>query len=99
MAADCFVVVDVLRATTTIATLFERGLLTLVAVDDIEAARQRARDEARMLFGEVGGLPPPGLDHGNSPVEASTPEVAGREAVPCTTNGTAPVCGLAGRRA
>jgi 2-phosphosulfolactate phosphatase len=99
MPADCFVVVDVLRATTTIATLFGRGILDLVVVDDIELARRRAHDEARLLFGEVGGLTPRGFDHGNSPLEASGLDVAGRRALLFTTNGTTALCALAGRGA
>lgn len=99
MPADCFVVVDVLRATTTIATLFERGTLDLVVVDDIELARRRAHDEGRLLFGEVGGLAPQGFDHGNSPLEASALDVAGRRALLFTTNGTTALCALAGRGA
>ncbi|MXW26458.1 MAG: 2-phosphosulfolactate phosphatase, partial [Dehalococcoidia bacterium] len=43
LEADAFLVIDVLRATTTIATLFEGGLADLLVVDDIEAARERAR--------------------------------------------------------
>jgi hypothetical protein len=42
ISADAYVVVDVLRATTTIATLFHRGLKDLVVVDDINAARKAA---------------------------------------------------------
>jgi 2-phosphosulfolactate phosphatase len=97
MAADCYVVVDVLRATTTIATLFGRGLMDVLVVDEIELARERARAERRLLFGEVGGLRPEGFDHGNSPAGASTLSLAGRGAVLFTTNGTTALCALAGR--
>lgn len=97
--ADAFLVIDVLRATTTIATLFEGGLSDLLVVDEIEAARERARSEGRVLFGEVGGLPPEGFDHGNSPAEAAALDVRGRGAVLFTTNGTRAICGAAGRGA
>ncbi len=96
MEADAFLVIDVLRATTTIATLFEHGLADLLVVDDIEAARERARLEGRVLFGEVGGLPPEGFDHGNSPAEAAGLDVRGKGAVLFTTNGTRAICGVAG---
>lgn len=99
MEADAFLVIDVLRATTTIATLFEQGLADLVVVDEIEAARERARAEGRVLFGEVGGLPPDGFDYGNSPAEAAGLDVQGRGAVLFTTNGTRAICGSAGRGA
>ena len=92
--ADCYLVVDVLRATTTIATLFAQGLGSLLAVSDIDLARERAAADGRLLFGEVGGLPPVGFDHGNSPVEAAAAAVRGRDAVLFTTNGTAALCSL-----
>jgi 2-phosphosulfolactate phosphatase len=95
--ADCYIVVDVLRATTTIATLFARGMLDLVVCNDIQAARDRARDEVRILFGEVGGLPPEGFDYGNSPVEAERLLVAGKRGVLFTTNGTAALYALGAR--
>jgi 2-phosphosulfolactate phosphatase len=97
MEADCFIVIDLLRATTTIATLFGRGLLDLVVVDRIEEARARARREERLLFGEVGGLRPEGFDYGNSPIEAGEAAVAGRGAVLFTTNGTRAICAVAGK--
>lgn len=97
--ADCHVVVDVLRATTTMATLFERGLERLLAVDDIEVARARASEGKRVLLGEVGGLTPEGFDYGNSPLEVERESFAGREAVHFTTNGTRALCALAGRGA
>ena len=99
MDADCYIVVDVLRATTTIAALFGAGLDNLLIVDDIDIARQRARTDGRLLFGEVNGLPPAGFDFGNSPAEAGDAPVAGREAVLFTTNGTKALRRLAGRGA
>ncbi len=97
--ADAFVVVDVLRATTTIATLFQGGLDSLVVVDAIDAARKAARDEGRLLFGEVGGLRPEGFDYSNSPVEAHSADVRGRGGVLFTTNGTPALCALGDRAA
>ena len=97
MEADAFLVIDVLRATTTIATLFEGGIADLLVVDTIDAARGRAGAEGRVLFGEVGGLPPEGFDYGNSPAEAATVELRGRGVALFTTNGTGALCGVAGR--
>lgn len=87
--ADCYIVVDALRATTTIAALFHQGLRSLRVVDSLEsglAAKAGAPDA--LLFGESGGLRPAGFDHGNSPAEAATLDVAGRAAVLVTSNGT-----------
>lgn len=97
ISADCFVVVDLLRATTTIATLFAGGLRSLTVVDSIEGARSRAHAGGALLAGEVGGLPPEGFDLGNSPVEAARAAVRGRDAVLSTTNGTRALCSVAGR--
>ena len=91
---DCFVVIDVLRATTVIAVLFERGLRELTAMDNLEAARVRASATGALLLGEVDGLAPPGFDAGNSPVEAGQLAVAGRDAVHFTTNGTRALVGV-----
>jgi 2-phosphosulfolactate phosphatase len=93
--ADCYIVIDALRATTTMAVLFSRGISDVVAVDSIEMARDLARRDGRLLFGEVDGHAPPGFDHGNSPVEASGAAVEGRGAVLFTTNGTIALCALA----
>ena len=95
--ADAFLVVDTLRATTTIAAMFAAGLDDLLALDRVEAARERARAEGRILFGEVGGLPPDGFDHGNSPVEAATLDLRGKRAALVTTNGTRAILAAAGR--
>lgn len=95
ISADCYVVVDALRATTTIATLFSRGLADLVAVESLELARDLAGRDGRLLFGEVEGHPPPGFQFGNSPVEAAEAQVQDLGAVLFTTNGTAALCALA----
>lgn len=94
--ADCYVVIDALRATTTIAALFHGGLSNLRVVADIAAAR-RDKTAGRLLFGEEGGLRPPGFDYGNSPAEAATLDIEGREATLMTSNGTVALCAVAGR--
>ena len=95
LPADCYVVVDVLRATTTIATLFENGLTDLIVTGDLALAREVAARDSRILCGEVHGLPPEGFDFGNSPCEARDANVAGRGAVLYTTNGTPTLCAVA----
>ena len=75
MPSEAYIVVDVLRATTTIATLFAGGMTSLIAAGRLELARDLAAAEGRLLMGEVGGLPPAGFDFGNSPVEAAAAPV------------------------
>jgi len=81
------VVVDVLRATTTLVHAFAHGARSARACASIEEARALAASErAVLLCGEHGGLRPEGFDRGNSPSELSV-DVAGRDLVLATTNG------------
>ena len=85
-------VVDVIRASTTLVTLVERGAALIHIANSVAAARASAaaRDGA-VMAGEQEGLAPPGFDYGNSPVEVSRAEVSGRPVVFVTTNGTAAI--------
>jgi 2-phosphosulfolactate phosphatase len=59
-ADSVFAVVDVLRASSTIVTLLERGVPTVVPAASVEEARGlRERLPGHLLCGEVNGLPPP----------------------------------------
>ncbi len=84
------VVVDVLRASTTCVTMFDRGIEMVVVAATPDAARE-VRGQSlpdALLCGEVGGLPPEDFDFGNSPLEFSRLELGGRQAVVATSNGT-----------
>jgi 2-phosphosulfolactate phosphatase len=102
--AAVYVVVDVIRATTTLGVCFERGCRRVLVAPDISsarAARERlagAHPDAPppLLAGEAGGLAPPGFDLGNSPAEVAARELAGREIVFATTNGTRALRACAG---
>jgi len=95
------IVIDVIRATTTLAVMFDRGCRRVLVAGDIPAARAFVSDHpgAYLLSGEVGGVRPPGFDLGNSPVEMAAAELAGREIVFSTTNGTRALRACAGARA
>lgn len=83
------IVVDVLRASSTVVTMLGRGCQRVVVAADIEEARAlHRRLTDHLLCGEEGGFPPPGFDHGNSPVEFSRLDLAGDSAILVTTNGT-----------
>ncbi|MDP2949952.1 MAG: 2-phosphosulfolactate phosphatase [Chloroflexota bacterium] len=83
------VVVDVLRASSTIVTMLEQGVEGVLVAATIAEARRLARElPGYLLCGEEGGLPPAGFDYGNSPREFSTLDLRGRRAILCTTNGT-----------
>jgi 2-phosphosulfolactate phosphatase len=96
-AAKCVcVVVDVLRASSSVVTLLERGCETVVAAKDVaEARRLSAGLPGYLLCGEEHGLPPEGFDYGNSPVEFSRLELVGKSAVLATSNGTRVLAALA----
>lgn len=86
-AADAALVIDVLRATTTVCVLLEAGVPWVGLAETVALAREVAPAEA-WRAGEVGGLAPPGFDLGNSPAECAGWQFAGRPVVLATTNGT-----------
>jgi 2-phosphosulfolactate phosphatase len=92
---DAIAVVDVLRATTMVATLLHHGASAVIAAAEEALARALAAERGALLAGEVGGLPPPGFDLGNSPASLDRAFVAGREVVLFTTNGTRALCAVA----
>ena len=86
------IVIDILRATTTLTTLLEYGAAqVIVAPQATEARALQGADPAALLLGEIGGLRPPDFDYGNSPHELAPARVAGRRAICSTTNGTAAI--------
>src|SRR5215218_9656692 len=89
------IVIDALRATSTIATVLARGASRVIVAGTIDEARG-LREELpdALLCGEVGGLPPKGFDHGNSPVEFEGLDLAGRTLVLATSNGTRALAAL-----
>ncbi len=83
------IVIDVLRATSALVTMFARGVTEALVADSIEEARKLAGGRpGALLCGEEGGLRPPGFDYGNSPSEFDTVDLAGRRAIIATSNGT-----------
>jgi len=82
------VVIDLVRATTTICTLFERGCSAVFAARTVDDARAFARDRPALLCGERQGSKVPGFDYGNSPVEFHSLDLSGKDVVLSTTNGT-----------
>ena len=83
------VVVDVLRASSSLVVLLERGVEEALLAASIGEARRLARERPHyMLCGEQGGLPPRGFHYGNSPAEFAGLELSGRRALLCTSNGT-----------
>ena len=90
LAGDTVVVIDVLRASTTIIHALEAGAEQVIPCLEVEQARQLARQlpEGALLGGERGGRPIDGFDLGNSPEDYVPHVVAGKTVVFTTTNGT-----------
>jgi 2-phosphosulfolactate phosphatase len=93
------IVVDVLRASSTIVMLLAKGCRRVYTVSGVAAARRLARRQGFLLAGERGGVTLPGFDLGNSPSEVEALDVAGKEVVLTTTNGTRVVQRVARARA
>lgn len=96
LANTTCVVLDVLRATTTMITALANGARAVFPTEGIpDALERRRRDPAVLLAGERNGLRIGAdltggieFDLGNSPREFTVERVAGRKIVMTTTNGT-----------
>lgn len=85
------VVIDVLRATTTIIHALAAGAASVRIYAEVEEARkasQALKSAKVLLAGERGGKPIPGFDMGNSPGEFTQKSCRGATIILTTTNGT-----------
>jgi 2-phosphosulfolactate phosphatase len=100
VAGGIAVVIDVLRASTTIATALAHGAARVRPVPGVAEARSVAASlgPGTLLGGERGGVRIAGFDLGNSPLEYTRDRVAGRSIVITTTNGTAALDACRGAR-
>ena len=94
-------VIDVLRASTSIAAALANGARAVVPVETSDAAVTRAKAFERrdvVLAGERKTKPIPGFDLGNSPREFTRDVVAGKTVLMTTTNGTPAIMNTPGAR-
>lgn len=82
------VIIDVLRATSTIATALYNGAKCVIPVDSVAKCIELGRQIDGITAGERDGKIAEGLQHGNSPFEYPTDFIGGRTLVLTTTNGT-----------
>jgi len=69
--------------------MFDQGASRVFAAESVEQAREAVRHfPQRLLCGERHARPLPGFNYGNSPVEFSQLDLAQRELILTTTNGT-----------
>jgi 2-phosphosulfolactate phosphatase len=81
------VLVDILRATTTICTAFENGVRAIIPVATAELARH-FKEQGFLVASEQDGKKLDFADFGNSSFSFTRDRVDGRTLVYCTTNGT-----------
>ena len=81
------VLVDILRATTTICTALGNGVEAIIPVASGEEAR-RLKSEGYLVASEKDGIQPDFADLGNSAFSFTRERIGGKTVVYCTTNGT-----------
>jgi 2-phosphosulfolactate phosphatase len=88
---DCAIAIDVLRATTTMATALAAGAEAVQAfssMDELMQVSEQWAPDKRLRAGERGGSKVSGCDLGNSPLDCTPNVVQGRRLFISTTNGT-----------
>ena len=81
------VVIDILRATSTITTILNNGASSVIPVKE-EAEANTYKAKGYLVGGERGGETIPGFDFGNSPFHYKPEIVTDKDIVLTTTNGT-----------
>jgi len=82
------VIIDILRATSTITTALYNGARSVIPVDSISRCVETAKQINGITAGERDGKIAEGLSHGNSPFEYPSDFIGGKTLVLTTTNGT-----------
>lgn len=93
-SAEVAVVIDVLRATTTVAAALAAGHQRVLCCEEVEGA-ERLRGPGRVLAGERDNVAIPGFDRGNSPLGFE--ETGKGDLVLSTTNGSRAIVAAADR--
>jgi 2-phosphosulfolactate phosphatase len=101
LAGRLVAVVDVLRASTSIAAALGNDARTIIPLEGADEVIVRSKDFTRsqiILAGEQKMLPIPGFDLGNSPQAFTRDAVEGKTILITTTNGTRALLGVQGAR-
>lgn len=101
LAGRVVAVIDVLRASTTIATALDNGARAVVPLETSEEVITRSKTFGRgdvLMAGERKMRAVPGFDLGNSPLEFTADVVGGKTVLLTTTNGTAALVAVSGAR-
>ena len=82
------VIIDILRATSTITTALDNGAKAIIPVASVADCIRIGKQIAAITAGERDGQVAEGLQYGNSPFEYPKDFIAGKTLVLTTTNGT-----------
>ncbi len=82
------VIIDVFRATSTIASALHNGAKAVIPVDSVPKAIEISKRIDGIAAGERDGMIAEGLKHGNSPLEYPKEFIENKTLVLTTTNGT-----------
>ena len=82
------VIIDVFRATSTMATALHNGAAKIIPVDSAELCIEMGKQTGGITAGERDGKIIPGLSYGNSPSEYPRSFIENKTLVITTTNGT-----------
>lgn len=88
VSSSIVVIIDVLRATSTIATALYNGAKHIIPVDSVAECIHIGKQIEGITAGERDGKVAEGLAYGNSPFEYPETFIKGKTLVLTTTNGT-----------
>ncbi len=86
-ANTTIVIIDIIRASSTICTAFHYGIKELITVAEVKTALEY-KIKGYLTAGERNGDQLDGFDMGNSPISFMTPSIEGKKLAITTTNGT-----------
>jgi 2-phosphosulfolactate phosphatase len=82
------VIIDVFRATSTIATALYNGAKSVIPVDSVAGCIKLGKQMEVITAGERDGKIAEGLEYGNTPLQYTPDFIKGKTLVLTTTNGT-----------
>lgn len=88
LSNSAVVIIDVFRATSTIASALYNGAKAVIPVDSVPRAIEISKNIGGIAAGERDGMIAEGLQHGNSPLEYRREFIENKTLVLTTTNGT-----------
>jgi 2-phosphosulfolactate phosphatase len=88
VSSSIVVIIDVLRATSTIVTALYNGARCVIPVDSVSRCMEISKQINGVTAGERDGKIAEGLEYGNSPFEYPREFIEGKTLVLTTTNGT-----------